>query len=219
MALCWSCSRVKGKRSCPARGGELICSRCCGTKRRVEIACPADCAYLHGSHDRKWSPESREKEAARFFSGAFALDERPAQFFLFLHHVFVTKGKPLLALPDEELRDVVDTAVKTLETRSRGILYRHPSASLHLQALSDWIVGLVSMRDRIEGAPGVSDEEALVALRALAASVGEHGRPEVARERYLERVERILSEYLSEAPDLDLPGELDAPKPGLILPP
>jgi hypothetical protein len=219
MALCWSCSKVKGKRSCPARGGDSICSRCCGTKRRVEIRCPADCSYLHGSHDRKWTSENREKEAARFFSGALSLDERPAQFYLFLHHTIVTRGKPLVTLEDEELRDVLETTIKTLETRARGILYTHPSTSPHLQSLSDWLTGLVTMRERVKGAPSVSEDEALVALRALRSSIGSEASRETTRERYLERVERILSQYLEETPVVELPEELTDPRPGLIVPP
>ncbi len=41
------CSNRKGKRSCPALGGE-ICQLCCGRHRLVEIACPSDCRWLHG---------------------------------------------------------------------------------------------------------------------------------------------------------------------------
>ncbi|MFB6291365.1 MAG: hypothetical protein ABEJ25_06520 [Candidatus Bipolaricaulia bacterium] len=35
----------KGQRECPALGG-LICSRCCGEHRGVEINCPPDCHYF-----------------------------------------------------------------------------------------------------------------------------------------------------------------------------
>src|SRR5213593_1272785 len=48
MAICPLCSARKGKRACPALR-TTICSACCGEKRIVEIACPADCVYLeHG---------------------------------------------------------------------------------------------------------------------------------------------------------------------------
>ncbi|MFW6071343.1 MAG: hypothetical protein ACOC86_03055 [Candidatus Bipolaricaulota bacterium] len=35
----------KGKRECPALGG-MICSRCCGEHRAVDISCPPDCRYF-----------------------------------------------------------------------------------------------------------------------------------------------------------------------------
>ncbi len=47
MASCIHCGRSKGKRTCPALGGE-ICAPCCGKHRVVDIACPADCKWLGG---------------------------------------------------------------------------------------------------------------------------------------------------------------------------
>ncbi len=47
MAICVHCGKSKGKRACPALGGE-ICAPCCGKHRLVEIACPADCRWLGG---------------------------------------------------------------------------------------------------------------------------------------------------------------------------
>jgi hypothetical protein len=46
---CSSCDRRKGKRACPALGG-VICPRCCGSKRIVEIRCPPTCRHLQ--HER-----------------------------------------------------------------------------------------------------------------------------------------------------------------------
>ena len=45
---CPLCDRRRGRRSCPALG-ESICSACCGTKRRTQIACPPDCVYLESA--------------------------------------------------------------------------------------------------------------------------------------------------------------------------
>src|SRR5215207_2698524 len=47
MAACVYCSNRKGKRNCPALGGD-ICQLCCGKHRLAAIACPADCRWLHG---------------------------------------------------------------------------------------------------------------------------------------------------------------------------
>lgn len=44
---CVKCGKQKGKRACPALGGD-ICSACCGTHRLKEISCPADCTWLGG---------------------------------------------------------------------------------------------------------------------------------------------------------------------------
>jgi hypothetical protein len=45
MATCIHCAGSKGKRACPALGGE-ICPTCCGKHRLVAIACPDDCRWL-----------------------------------------------------------------------------------------------------------------------------------------------------------------------------
>lgn len=42
---CAYCGTKKGKRECPALGG-MICSRCCGEHRGVNISCPPDCRYF-----------------------------------------------------------------------------------------------------------------------------------------------------------------------------
>lgn len=47
MTACIYCGARKGKRSCPALGGE-ICQQCCGKHRTVDIECPPDCRWLHG---------------------------------------------------------------------------------------------------------------------------------------------------------------------------
>jgi hypothetical protein len=47
VSTCNHCGQRKGKRSCPALAG-VICSRCCGQHRLVEIACPSDCVHLGG---------------------------------------------------------------------------------------------------------------------------------------------------------------------------
>jgi hypothetical protein len=217
VAQCWFCGKVKGKRSCPARGGELICTRCCGTKRRVEIRCPADCPYLHGGNDRKWVSEAQTREAARFFSVLVALEERPAAFFTFLHRLLAANETPLAPLEDRDLEEAVRTASKTLETLAKGVLYRHPAARPHLQSAADWLVRLIASRKKIEGAPDASEEDVLRALQAFASAVQAHASAPTVRERYLEMVRRLVTDP-SPRRDLTLPDELDEPR-NLIVPP
>ena len=50
---CVYCHQKKGKRLCPALGGN-ICSQCCGEFRVTVIHCPEDCTYLsnHENYQR-----------------------------------------------------------------------------------------------------------------------------------------------------------------------
>ena len=68
---CPLCQRRKGKRACPARGAS-ICSQCCGTKRHVEVACPADCVYLTGAHAPGWEGRAADRERAGALLEGFA---------------------------------------------------------------------------------------------------------------------------------------------------
>jgi hypothetical protein len=222
MAICWSCGRVKGKRACPARGGELICSRCCGTKRRVEIHCPEDCAYLRGA-DAQWTSESQQKDEARFLSHFLDLDERRAGFAIFFHHLIFQAARPIAALADDELASVLETASKTLETRGKGVLYSHQASSPHLQPLADWLVKVLSERGSIPGAPEATDAEVVAALNATLAAARDHAAEGSGRDRYLDLAARVLGEALRHGPRIELPEALAPLAPtsggGLILPP
>lgn len=226
MPLCWSCSKVKGKRSCPARGGELICSRCCGTKRRVEINCPPECPYLHGSHDSKWISETRRKEDSRFLAHFLALETPQAEFLFFLHHVMLRAGSPgtaasrgIAGLDDSSLSDVMETVMKTVETQTKGIVYHHSVSSPHLQVHADWLLRLFASRNEVPGAPPVSDKDVLAILGAMLQALSYHVSHGSRGERYFDVVERLLGKTLSEAPTPELPVGLREPPSDLIITP
>jgi hypothetical protein len=218
MAQCWYCRKVKGKRICPARGGELICPRCCGSKRRVEIHCPPSCRYLHGTHDSKWTSQNQEREAARFFASFLSLSDEAARFYVFLHQLLTKTSSPLSQLGDVELSEVLGATAKTLETLAKGVLYRHHASSPHLEPASDWLFRVVTARKNIESAPEASDASVLEAMVALHSAVDEHGRAG-AKERYLDAARRLLADSLREAPPLHLPDGLDEPPSRLVVPP
>jgi hypothetical protein len=184
----------------------------------VSIRCPPDCVYLHGTHDPKWSAESREKESARFFARALALEERPAQFYLFLHFVLALTRNPLSGLDDGELREVASAVASTLETRAKGVVYTHSTERLHLQSAADWLGRLIAAREKMPEAPVVSDEDTAVAMRALVEGVDEHLR-EGGRERYLSKLQRLFAKSGGGSGSLTLPEGLDEPPKSLIVAP
>lgn len=53
MSKCIYCHQKRGKRPCPALGGE-ICTGCCGEHRGREITCPTNCPYFvtHEAYQR-----------------------------------------------------------------------------------------------------------------------------------------------------------------------
>ena len=58
---CPLCGARKARRSCPALGQD-ICPVCYGTKRLVEIRCPADCGYLASSREHPAAVTRRQQE-------------------------------------------------------------------------------------------------------------------------------------------------------------
>src|SRR5262245_38310412 len=121
MSLCPLCRRRKGRRACPAKAFS-ICAQCCGTKRLVEIACPADCVYL-GEHAHGWENESqRRRDARRVVPHLQPLSEPQQQlvFALMLHLVALRSSRR--DLDDAQLAQALSALKRTLETRSHGIL-------------------------------------------------------------------------------------------------
>lgn len=221
MATCWSCSKVKGRRVCPARGGSLICSKCCGTKRKVEIDCPADCSYLHGA-DPNWQSANRQREDARFLSRFLSLNEEQVMFLLFTHHLLLSARRRFTALSDAQLEEVISTSAKTLDTHTKGIVYSHKSSSPHLDPLSEWLTRVIAARSKIATAPDVSDSTVVEVLEAIGRAIKDHVARPGKTGGYLVTAEVVLQSSLGDAPKIELPNGIaplgDSPS-DLIVPP
>jgi len=133
-ARCPLCGERKGRRPCPAKGAH-ICSHCCGTRRRVEIACPDDCVYL-GAHAGTWEGRTteRRRDARRLAPHVQSLDERQLQLF-YLGLVGLGGLRARLRLDDHLLASAAAAVRKTLQTRSSGILYEHAAEDPAAQRL------------------------------------------------------------------------------------
>ena len=83
--VCPVCNSRKAKRACPALGKQ-ICAVCCGTKRLVEIACPADCGYLSTARTHPPAVIQRQQEMDRSMMLPLlqGLSERQARLFLMM---------------------------------------------------------------------------------------------------------------------------------------
>ncbi len=76
---CVHCGQRKGKRRCPALGGD-ICPQCCGEHRLKTIACPPDCVHLGGLAAAAVSDADVEAavEPALFMMSEWYLERREA---------------------------------------------------------------------------------------------------------------------------------------------
>lgn len=210
---CPLCRQRKAKRACPAKRAR-ICAHCCGTKRRVEIDCPADCVYLTGEHAHGWEGREteRKRDLRRVAPHIQALSEAQARLF-FLTLAGLSGIRSRRELDDRLLGQAVAALRKTAETRGRGILYEHPAEDLRAQGLLQELRGLFETRE--EGRSVAPDDRDLLAvLGALEASLGATLREEAGATAFLDTAVRLL-ERVGASPE---PSQPSSAKPIILEP-
>lgn len=213
--VCPLCSTRKGRRACPALGRQ-ICALCCGTKRIVEIQCPADCPYLAASREHPAAAVARQQEQDATFLVQLmrGLNQRQAQLFVGLNRAALRYEPPdFHHLLDEDVAEAAGAMAATLETRSRGVIYDHRPASLPAGRLMAALQPLVAEGARVGGS--TFEREGAVVLRLIAKAVEETRSAHPAETRaYLDLVGRVIGTTTNSA---TAEGDAADP-PRLILP-
>lgn len=169
---CPLCRQRKGKRACPAKGA-AICSHCCGAKRRVEIDCPPNCVYLGGGPSTSWEgrESERRRDALRVAPHLQGLTEDQARlFFLALVGIGGIRAARR-ELDDRLLAQAVSALRKTVETRTRGLLYEHAPEDLRAQGVLLDLRDLFEAKDEQGRTAAPDDRDLLPVLAALEASL------------------------------------------------
>jgi len=189
---CPSCRKRKGRRDCPALG-ERICAVCCGTKRLVEIQCPADCPHLVAAraHPAAVVRRQQERDTAVLLPSIQRLNERQQQlFFLFQAVLAGHKPEGLVRLLDDDVEQAAGATAATLETSARGIVYEHMPSSAPARRLAR------ELSARLEEARGrgvtIYDAEAAIALRAIEQGVKDARKAGGGDQAYLSLMGRLL---------------------------
>ena len=190
--LCPSCGQRKGRRECPALA-RTICPTCCGTKRLVEIHCPADCGYLASAREHPAAVVRRrqERDVSRLLPSIRHLTERQYQLF-FLFHTLIARQKPqgLTRLVDSDIAEAAGALAATIETAARGVIYEHtPQAPPAQTLVAEMKAMLAQMREQ---GGHVYDGETAIVLRAI-----EHGAraiktPDERAAAYVDLIARLL---------------------------
>ncbi len=170
--VCPLCRQRPTRRRCPALERD-ICALCCGTKRLVEVTCPADCAYLKASQAHPPASVRRQQERDLDFLMAMHEGLSPAQSELFsaiLTFVVGFGGDPLMKVVDEDLADGAAALAATYETAGRGVIYEHRPRSLIAQRFVTELQGVLGRLSAESSAPARHVErDAAVVLRRLEA--------------------------------------------------
>jgi hypothetical protein len=210
--ICPLCRQRKARRACPALG-HSICAVCCGTKRRVEIDCPAGCAYLASAREHPAAVVVRQQQhdIARIVQAMRDLTERQSQLFLAVS-AFIAGYRPpeLQPIVDADVAEAAGALASTLETASRGVIYEHrpgsaPAGRL-LAAMRPWLAEL-------GGRSGSAfEQDAAIVLRRIGQVAKEAGAWNLGGRAYLDLLARMQS-TIGEARE---PDRADAPR--LIVP-
>ena len=135
--LCPLCNTRRARRGCPALG-QQICAVCCGTKRLVQIQCPADCTWLASAreHPPAVAVRQQQRDVALLVEIMRDFSERQSQLF-FLLSTFLVRYEPaeLQPLIDDDVTEGTAALAATFETAARGVIYEHRPASLPAERL------------------------------------------------------------------------------------
>lgn len=190
---CPLCRARKGKRACPAKG-ESICAPCCGSKRRVEIACPDDCAYLTGAHAGAWEGREteRRRDLRRFAVHLARLEEDQVGLFFLALTRLATLFADRPDLTDRLLLSALEALRRTVETREKGVLYEHPPDDLRAAALARDLKTLFQAPvGRSEQHAVPADHDLVLVLGALEAALRDTLREQAGPTEFLACTARV----------------------------
>ena len=192
--ICPLCQQRRGKRACPARG-EAICSLCCGTKRRVEIDCPPDCAFLDGAQAGAWEGRSadRDRDARRVGPFLEGLSEAQGRLVLLALVGTTAIRARRRDLDDRLLLGAVQALRKTVETREKGILYEHPASDVRAQGLAQELGELFLARDPEGRTHAPADRDLAAALSRLERAVEATSREGESAHAFLDTATRLAA--------------------------
>jgi len=198
---CPLCRARKGKRACPAKG-EKICAPCCGSQRRVQIACPDDCTYLSGAHAPAWEGREteRRRDVRRLAPHIQHLDEPQLKlFFLALTGIGGLRAHHR-DLDDRLLHAALEAFVHTLETRQKGVLYEHLPDDLRAGPVLRDLVALFESRSEAGQRVAPRDQDLLVVLGALGGALHDTRREQPESTAFLDTVTRLAGRLGVEEP-------------------
>jgi len=164
---CPLCLARPARRSCPALGRE-ICPVCCGTKREVDIRCPADCPYLASarSHPPATTRRQQDQDLAVLTPALAGLSEERQQLLLVaLTLLDRFRGEGLDAASDADAASAAAALAGTYETASRGLIYEQRPDSVPAQRIADGIRGMFEQLGR--GRPSGFAADAAAVLRQV----------------------------------------------------
>lgn len=213
--MCPLCRQRKARRACPALG-QQICAVCCGTKRLVEIQCPADCVYLTTAreHPAAATVRRQQRDLSLVVSFMRDLNERQSQLFFLITGFLIRYEAPELhPLIDDDVAEAAGAIAATLETSARGVIYEHRPASPAAERLMMALKPILAELGQRGGTP--FERDAAFVLRRLEEAARDARSSDAGNRRaFLELLGRVMKR---DAAAVDTPGA--PPEPSRLIVP
>jgi hypothetical protein len=193
--VCPLCGNRRARRACPALD-QQICTICCGTKRQVEIKCPADCAWLASAREHPAAAVVRQQQRDVTIVVDLVRDfsERQSQLF-FLIGTFMVRYQPpeLQTFIDDDVAEAMTALAATFATASRGVIYEHRPATL---AAERFVTALKpALAEAGRGLGSAFERDAAVVLRRVEEAVRAlRGQSGENRRAFLDLLGRVIKE-------------------------
>ena len=189
---------------------------CCGTKRLVEIQCPADCVYLASAreHPPAASLRRQQRDVSMLVHFMRDLSERQSQLFFVVGGFLVRYQAPeLQRLLDVDAAEAAGALAATLETSTRGVIYEHRPASLPAERLMTALKPVLNQAGS-GGGTAFERDAAVVMRRVEEAARGMRSEEPSDGRAFLDLLARVLRQ--AQPTDAPTPAPADAPR--LIVP-
>jgi len=136
---CKICQLRRPRRACPGVGGD-ICSVCCATEREQTVNCPLDCPYLREARSReKPEPVDPQQIPNRDIEVGQPFLERNEILLAVLIQSVSDAGLGTAGAVDYDVREALDSMVRTYRTRESGLYYETRPSNLIAAAIQERI--------------------------------------------------------------------------------
>ena len=132
---CKLCQVRRPRRACPGIGGD-ICAVCCGTGREQTVSCPLDCPYLREarSHEKPAPVDPKEIPNRDIEVGESFLRQNEVLLAALIQAV-AEAGMGTAGAVDSDVREALDSMVRTYRTRESGLYYETRPSNLIAAAI------------------------------------------------------------------------------------
>lgn len=216
---CPLCGQRRARRACPALG-RSICASCCGTKRLVEIRCPADCGYLTTARAHPPASVQRQQERDLRFLLPLVHDltELQSRLFFGVQAVLRTVADAMPSLIDRDLIDATEALASTYETATRGVIYEHRPTSLPAQRLVAEIRGQLEQLGG-QGQSTLRDQDLAVVMRRIERAAREARKSDAGDDRaFLGLIRRMMADPTAAGATAPDAGSSAGARSGLVIP-